>query len=146
MKTHEISRFWDFCLILGEFDDFSKKNLRTKFQTKISPRKNNIFLFNFFVIKIYIEIYPLQLIRGEAARNNHFRHCLKSKIHEIAWNIKSNLVLLYQVSYLVAFTSRNIRHRNNRLFGDDRILGYLAGVPKLVYGGNPLVKLGKFCI
>ena len=46
--------------------------------------------------------------------------------------------------YSIAFTSRNIRHRNNRLFGDGRILGYLAGVPKLVYGGNPLVKLGKF--
>ena len=45
---------------------------------------------------------------------------------------------------MVAFTSRNIRHRNNRLFGDDRILGYLAGVPKLVYGENPLVILPYF--
>ena len=41
-------------------------------------------------------------------------------------------------------TSRDIRDRNNRRFGDDRILGYPAGVPKLGYGENPLVKFGKF--
>ena len=56
----------------------------------------------------------------------------------------NQLFEVVESSYSIALTSRNIRHRNNRLFGDDRILGYLAGVPKLVYGENPLVKLAIF--
>ena len=99
--------FWEKFLIF-------QKNLQTKFQTKISPRKKIFFFSNFLSIKIYIEIYPLQLTRGEAAKNHLNARSLKSKIPDIPWNIKSNLVLLYQVSY-VPFWSFPVKQHEFKL-------------------------------
>ena len=84
------------------------------------------------------------MLRERLPKRLRLPHCERELIDEK--KVLFRLNQLFEVvgsSYLVAITSRDIRHRNNRLFGDDRILGYLAGVPKLVYGGNPLVKLGK---
>ena len=86
-------------------------------------------------------------LRERLPKHLRLSHCERTVFDEKKVLFRLNQLFgVVGSSYSIAFTSnvRNIRHRNNRLFGDDRILGYLAGVPKLVYGGNPLVKLGKF--
>ena len=84
-------------------------------------------------------------LRRKIPKPYRLSHCERSVIDEKKVLFRLNrLSDLGMTPYCIQLTSRVVRDRFWGRFDDTAILGYLAGVPKLVYGENPLVKLGKF--